>query len=147
MEKIYRKSPVAVIWNLILMLAAAALGLVVLGYFAGTEIAVGGAALLTLFILWSMFRQFRMKVAVEGGTLTIVTGGRTHSYDLDRVSLSARARNNDTFTLRVEDEHGSESFDLSLLGSAQFNRLLEDIGLIGDKSTVTRLDVTENTER
>ena len=52
------------------------------------------------------------------------------------VTLSKnRIKNNDILTLYVTDSNGNtKSYDLSLLGHKQFEKLIEDLRIVGDKS-------------
>ena len=54
---------------------------------------------------------------------------------MDECAIKAKIKNNDILTLYVIDSNeNTKSFDLSLLGYKQFEKLIEDIRVIGDEA-------------
>ena len=77
----------------------------------------------------------KLYVKVTDDTLTIVDGKKVYEYELDECAIKAKIKNNDILTLYVIDSNeNTKSFDLSLLGYKQFEKLIEDIRVIGDEA-------------
>lgn len=147
MERIYRRSPIAVLLNFICMGFGIGVLFVLLGYFFGLRIAQIGAGICGILILIGLIRQARMRVVVGDNRLSICLGRKEYHYQLDSISLQAERINNSSFTLYVTDEKGhKESFDLSMLGLIKYHRLLDDLGVTGDKSTPQKIEVTKKSE-
>ena len=139
MEKIYKRSLIALIYNAVIM---------AFGVFAAvvgkTIIAVGVAAVIILWALINIYRGARTKVILNGDRLFIYDGKREFDYNMNRVQLSSEQINNDTFYLYVNTDDGeNEVFDLSFLGVMKFNELIEDLGVVGEKSEAIKLHVNK----
>ena len=77
----------------------------------------------------------KLYVKVTDDTLTIVDGKKIYEYELDECAIKAKIKNNDILTLYVIDSNeNTKSFDLSLLGYKQFEKLIEDIRVVGDEA-------------
>mgnify|MGYP002875175573 FL=1 len=77
----------------------------------------------------------KLYVKVTDDTLTIVDGKKVYEYELDECAIKAKIKNNDILTLYVIDSNeNTKSFDLSLLGYKQFEKLIEDIRVVGDEA-------------
>ena len=77
----------------------------------------------------------KLYVKVTDETLTVVKGKKIDEYNIEECAMKARIKNNDILTLYVTDSNdNTKSYDLSLLGYKQFQKLIEDLTIIGDKS-------------
>ena len=139
MEKIYRRSLVAVIYNLIIMIFGVLVAFLISGVIGGYKVAI-------ILVVISIFRQLKTKVIINGNRLSINDGKKEFNYNLNEVHISSEQINNDSFFLYLYTEDGNkEMFDLSSLGKRKYNELIEDLGVVGVKSKTIKLnDVNKN---
>lgn len=142
MEKIYKRSLIALIYNVVIMAFGVFAAVVISSVIGKTIIAVGVAAVIIVWALINIYRGARTKVILKGDKLFIYDGKREFDYNMNRVQLSSEQINNDTFYLYVNTDDGeNEVFDLSFLGVMKFNELIEDLGVVGEKSEAIKLHV------
>lgn len=142
MEKIYKRSLIALIYNVVIMAFGVFAAVVISSVIGKTIIAVGVAVVIIVWALISIYRGARTKVILKGDKLFMYDGKREFDYNMNRVQLSSEQINNDTFYLYVNTDDGeNEVFDLSFLGVMKFNELIEDLGVVGEKSEAIKLHV------
>ena len=146
MEKIYRRSLVAVIYNLIIMIFGVLVAFLISGVIGGYKVAIIISSIIIILVVISIFRQLKTKVIINGNRLSINDGKKEFNYNLNEVHISSEQRNNDSFFLYLYTEDGNkEMFDLSSLGKRKYNELIEDLGVVGVKSKIIKLnDVNKN---
>lgn len=146
MEKIYRRSLVAVIYNLIIMIFGVLVAFLISGVIGGYKVAIIISSIIIILVVISIFRQLRTKIIINGNLLSINDGKKEFNYNLNEVHISSEQRNNDSFFLYLYTEDGNkEMFDLSSLGKRKYNELIEDLGVVGVKSKTIKLnDVNKN---
>lgn len=146
MEKIYRRSLVAVIYNLIIMIFGALVAFLISGVIGEYKVAIIISSIIIILVVISIFRQMRTKIIINGNRLSINDGKKEFNYNLNEVHISSEQRNNDSFFLYLYTEDGNkEMFDLSSLGKRKYNELIEDLGVVGVKSKTIKLnDVNKN---
>ena len=146
MEKIYRRSLVAVIYNLIIMIFGVLVAFLISGVIGGYKVAIIISSIIIILVVISIFRQLRTKIIINGNGLLINDGKKEFYYNLNEVHISSEQRNNDSFFLYLYTEDGNkEMFDLSSLGKRKYNELIEDLGVVGVKSKTIKLnDVNKN---
>lgn len=146
MEKIYRRSLVAVIYNLIIMIFGTLVAFLISGVIGGYKVAIIISSIIIILVVISIFRQLRTKIIINGNGLLINDGKKEFNYNLNEVHISSEQRNNDSFFLYLYTEDGNkEMFDLSSLGKRKYNELIEDLGVVGVKSKTIKLnDVNKN---
>ena len=146
MEKIYRRSLVAVIYNLIIMIFGVLVAFLISGVIGGYKVAIIISSIIIIFVVISIFRQLRTKIIINGNRLSINDGKKEFNYNLNEVHISSEQINNDSFFLYIYTEDGNkEMFDLSSLGKRKYNELIEDLGVVGVKSKTIKLnDVNKN---
>ena len=146
MEKIYRRSLVAVIYNLIIMIFGVLVAFLISGVIGGYKVAIIISSIIIILVVISIFRQLRTKVIINGNGLSINDGKKEFNYNLNEVHISSEQINNDSFFLYLYTEDGNkEMFDLSSLGKRKYNELIEDLGVVGVKSKIIKLnDVNKN---
>ncbi|MDY5731175.1 MAG: hypothetical protein SPL05_06560 [Eubacteriales bacterium] len=145
MEKIYRRSIVAFIYHLIIMIFGVLVAFLISGVIGGYKVAIIASSIIIILVVISIFRQMKTKVVINRNSLSIYDGKKEFNYKLNEVHISSEQRNNDSFFLYVYTEDGNnEMFDLSLLGVRKYNELIEDLGVAGEKSKTIKLhDVTK----
>lgn len=146
MEKIYRRSLVAFIYNLIIMIFGALVAFLISVVIGGYKVAIIISSIIIILVVISIFRQLRTKIIINGNDLSINDGKKEFNYNLNEVHISSEQRNNDSFFLYIYTEDGNkEMFDLSSLGKRKYNELIEDLGVVGVKSKTIKLnDVNKN---
>lgn len=146
MEKIYRRSLVAVIYNLIIMIFGVLVAFLISGVIGGYKVAIIISSIIIILVVISIFRQLKTKVIINGNRLSINDGKKEFNYNLNEVHISSEQINNDSFFLYLYTEDGNkEMFDLSSLGKRKYNELIEDLGVVGVKSKTIKLnDVNKN---
>lgn len=146
MEKIYRRSLVAFIYNLIIMIFGALVAFLISRVIGGYKVAIIISSIIIILVVISIFRQLRTKIIINGNGLSINDGKKEFNYNLNEVHISSEQRNNDSFFLYIYTEDGhKEMFDLSSLGKRKYNKLIEDLGVVGVKSKTIKLnDVNKN---
>ena len=146
MEKIYRRSLVAFIYNLIIMIFGVFVAFLISGVIGGYKVAIIISSIIIILVVISIFRQLRTKIIINGNGLLINDGKKEFSYNLNEVHISSEQRNYDSFFLYLYTEDGNkEMFDLSSLGKRKYNELIEDLGVVGVKSKTIKLnDVNKN---
>lgn len=146
MEKIYRRSLVSFIYNLIIMIFGVLVAFLISGVIGGYKVAIIISSIIIISVVISIFRQLRTKIIINGNSLSINDGKKEFNYNLNEVHISSEQRNNDSFFLYLYTEDGNkEMFDLSLLGKRKYNELIEDLGVVGVKSKTIKLnDVNKN---
>ena len=146
MEKIYRRSLVAVIYNFIIMIFGVLVAFLISGVIGGYKVAIIISSIIIILVVISIFRQLRTKIIINGNRLSINDGKKEFNYNLNEVHISSEQRNNDSFFLYLYTEDGNkEMFDLSSLGKRKYNELIEDLGVVGVKSKTIKLnDVNKN---
>ena len=146
MEKIYRRSLVAVIYNLIIMIFGVLVAFLISGVIGGYKVAIIISSIIIILVVISIFRQLRTKIIINGNLLSINDGKKEFNYNLNEVHISSEQINNDSFFLYLYTEDGNkEMFDLSSLGKRKYNELIEDLGVVGVKSKTIKLnDVNKN---
>ena len=146
MEKIYRRSLVTVIYNLIIMIFGVLVAFLISGVIGGYKVAIIISSIIIILVVISIFRQLRTKIIINGNSLSINDGKKEFNYNLNEVHISSEQINNDSFFLYLYTEDGNkEMFDLSSLGKRKYNELIEDLGVVGVKSKTIKLnDVNKN---
>ena len=146
MEKIYRRSLVAVIYNLIIMIFGVLVAFLISGVIGGYKVAIIISSIIIILVVISIFRQLSTKIIINGNRLSINDGKKEFNYNLNEVHISSEQINNDSFFLYLYTEDGNkEMFDLSSLGKRKYNELIEDLGVVGVKSKTIKLnDVNKN---
>lgn len=146
MEKIYRRSLVAVIYNLIIMIFGVLVAFLISGVIGGYKVAIIISSIIIILVVISIFKQLRTKIIINGNRLSINDGKKEFNYNLNEVHISSEQINNDSFFLYLYTEDGNkEMFDLSSLGKRKYNELIEDLGVVGVKSKTIKLnDVNKN---
>lgn len=146
MEKIYRRSLVAFIYNLIIMIFGVLVAFLISEVIGGYKVAIIISSIIIILVVISIFRQLRTKIIINGNGLLINDGKKEFNYNLNEVHISSEQRNNDSFFLYLYTEDGNkEMFDLSSLGKRKYNELIEDLGVVGVKSKTIKLnDVNKN---
>lgn len=143
MEKKYRFSPISLLFTIIKDIFAIGVVFIIVGYLFEIKAGIISSVVVGVLILKSIFDDLRTHVTVTDKELIIKENNKTFSYDLRKIKLGAETKNNDNFKIIVQENDNIKKFDLSILGYYQFNELINDLGIIGDKSKIKKLDISE----
>lgn len=143
MEKKYRFSPISLLFTIIKDIFAIGVVFIIVGYLFEIKAGIISSLVVGVLILKSIFDDLRTHVTVTDKELIIKENSKTFNYDLRKIKLGAKIKNNDNFKIIVQENDNIKNFDLSILGYYQFNELINDLGIIGDKSKIKKLDISE----
>lgn len=134
-ERIYKSTSFQFVKELVtLVIACAFLGFI-LHFFVQLYVNVIVVAIVGIVSLYFTLSDRKLYVKVTDETLTVIKGKKIDEYKIEECAMKARIKNNDILTLYVTDSNdNTKSYDLSLLGYKQFEKLIEDLSVIGDKS-------------
>lgn len=141
MKKVYRRSLIALLLKFISLIIGLVLFFIVLNMFFNFEISILSSSFLAVLLFVITFKKSRIEVIISECELDIFLGKKAYHYDLGKVSFYSEQIDNNVLTLYVVNENGKRNeFDLSLLGLTKFHQILEDLGIIGEKSNVIKIE-------
>lgn len=140
MKKIYKRSLLSLIYNLIGAVAGAIFVAVIVGALTDKIVIAGGVGCLILILaVGFMFSQSKLQVEVDDQTVTFITKKKDRSYTIADCTFHSKITNNDDFDLTVYCNGERESFDCSFLSGSDYSSLLEDLGVVGEKQEAIKL--------
>ena len=148
MEKTYKVRPHRVLVNLVFGICASLVVWVVSGIWLEEPYTyAAGAGLFVLYCLLVLWGNL-ISIHVSGNTLTVKKRGKLlHSFQIDQCSFHAYTKSSggdNECSLYVATPDGNEThIDCELIGVTNFNRLLGDLGVIGEKATATKINTTK----
>lgn len=141
MYKVYRCGIISLIINIICMICAVGVVFMVSYNIFGEKIAIISSVIVAMLFVFYIISGIRTKVVVTDDELKICCKKKEYSYKLGEVSFRSVQRNS-VLSLYVTDKNGnSEEFDLTFLGQMKYDSLIEDIGIVGEKSSAVKVDV------
>lgn len=134
-ERIYKSTSLQVVKELVILIAACAFLGFVLHYFVKLYVNAIIVAVVAITSLIFTLSDRKLYVKVTDDTLTVIKGKKVDEYKIEECDFKATSKNNDILNLIVIDSSGkTKSYDVSLLGYRQFKNLIEDLGIVGNKS-------------
>lgn len=130
--KVYKRSIVAFLWNILSTIFATIIVFLVVGYFFDIKPALIASGLVALWLLKDAWDGLRLEVILDEHQLIIKEGGRESKFVLHEIKVSGTNINHNDLTLYVHyvDEAGQaqrKSFDVSFLGEVKYNQLVEEL--------------------
>lgn len=130
--KVYKRSIIAFLWNLLSAIFGTILVFMVVGYFFDIKPAMIAAGLIALWLFKGVWDGLRLEVMVDEYRLIIKEGGKQSEFVLDEIKVSGTDIDHNDLTLYVyyPDEAGREqrkSFDISFLGVMKYHQLMEEL--------------------
>lgn len=134
------------LWAILRYIISGSLGIVIGGglifYLCLPQVNAGVAlgvilSLVAVFIILSI--KPKLEVQISSETLQIIKGKAAHAFKLKDCQFSAKLDDNANYDLIVFSGDATKTFDLSLLGYRQFNEVLQELGVIGEKAKATKL--------
>lgn len=134
-ERIYKSTSFQFVKELIMLVIACAFLGFILHFFVQLYVNVIVVAIVGIVSLYFTLSDKKLYVKVTDETLTVVKGKKIDEYNIEECTFKATSKNNDILSLIVIDSSGNtKSYDVSLLGYRQFEKLIEDLRIVGDKS-------------
>lgn len=150
LEKRYKSR----LYRILLLLVYGAVATVVVGLivynFFGEKYAIGASILFALLYLWLAIIDCYIQIVVKDGKLIVIKGKKRREFVIDECSFTARTTTSSGETschLSIVDAQGEKhDVDCELIGIGQFNHLLEDLRIIGEKAETQKLETKRRTE-
>ena len=134
-ERIYKSTSFQVVKELIILVCACAFLAFLLKFVVDLYVNILIVAAVAIISLYFTLSDKKLYLKVTDDTLTIVKGKKVDEYKIEECAFKATSKNNDILSLIVIDSSGNtKSYDVSLLGYRQFEKLIEDLRIVGDKS-------------
>lgn len=82
----------------------------------------------------------RLKIIVDGTNVTFIEKGKTTCHDIAACSFSSTITDGTDLSLVVCDGGERYYYDCSYIGLAQYDCLLQDLGVTGEKQEVQKIE-------
>lgn len=133
-KRIYKAKKWIFIKDLLMYCFGLALLTAILLFFINHYIVLAIVSVITLLIIFSVFKDKKLVIIIDDEYLNIIRGHKNDNYTIKNCSFKAKISDY-SLDLYVYDKDGyKHSYDLSLIGHRSFNELLNDLGIIGDKA-------------
>lgn len=133
-ERVYKGSMLAVIKELILLAFAAVAMTIILSMFLELKYTLLIVAAIVVIFIFLTINDKRQTVIVTDRIVTFKKGNKKESYDINRCHFKAHINNSGSYLYVIDLEGEEHQYDVSMLGSRQFQRCIEDIGIVGEKA-------------
>ena len=134
-ERIYKSTSFQVVKELFILVCACVFLAFILKFFVQPHVNAIIVAAVAIISLYFTFSDRKLYLKVTDDTLTVIKGKKVDEYRIEECDFKATSKNNDILNLIVIDSSGkTKSYDVSLLGYRQFKKLIEDLGIVGNKS-------------
>lgn len=141
MQRIYQRSMATLAYHSLIALVASVFVFVIACSLTHTTWIAGLIALAVLAAAAGMiFSGAKLQIMVDDTSVTFMEKRKTHRHELAKCSFSSVIRDNSDLTLTVCDGGESYFYDCSYLGLGQYQRLLEDLGVVGEKLEVRKIE-------
>lgn len=140
-ERIYKGRPWVLIKEFVLLACAAIVLTMILSIFLEWVYVLGIVGVIVVVFAISTINDKRQSVIVTDQSVRFRKGNKEESYQIAQCYFGSRTDNSGLY-LFVTDAQGKEhKYDVSMLGASQFQRCIQDIGIIGEKAKAIRLQV------
>lgn len=139
--KVYKASYLRLLKGIGLSIFAV-LAIYIIAYnFVSDEIAAIIAGLSLLVNLFLVFNDLKHKVVVDNGFVTFKVQGEDKTFEIGKCSFYAKIYNRQDQTIEVTDEDNNKyKVDCSGISYKDFMLLLEDLRVMGENSSITKLN-------
>lgn len=138
--KIYRII-LGIFYSIMAGLAAGAISLIFFDQdYTWPTVITAGVFLLSL---WLGVIDTMLTIEINDTTMTVKKGHKTKTYELAKTNFRGRTTTSQGETscqLYAEVDGQEDLIDCELIGIKQFEQILADVGLTGDKAPVTKLN-------
>lgn len=147
MIKEYKRSILRTIFQIIILTIGVIFGLIItslimdaFNYNNYYVLAIIGIILI-LIAISDVLDGIRFKIFLDNEKITLKTGKKEDVYILSEVTFSSKIVNSDIKELYVHTkDKNSKYYDCTYLTLNDFEKLLEDLGVVGDKQAVRKLE-------
>ena len=134
-ERIYKSTSFQVVKELIILVCACAFLAFLLKFVVDLYVNILIIAAVAIISLYFTLSDRKLYLKVTDDTLTVIKGKKVDEYKIEECTFKATSKNNDILSLIVIDSSGNtKSYDVSLLGYRQFEKLIEDLRIVGDNA-------------
>lgn len=141
MQRVYQRSMTTLVYHSLIALVATVFAFVITYSLTHTTWIAGLIALAVLAAAAGMtLSGAKLQIMVDDTSVTFMAKGKTHCHELAQCSFSSVIRDNSDLTLTVCDGGESYFYDCSYIGLGQYQRLLEDLGVAGEKLEVRKIE-------
>lgn len=141
MQRVYQRSITTLAYHSLIALVAAVFVFVITYSLTHTTWIAGLIALAVLAVAAGMILSgAKLQIVVDDTSVTFMEKGKAHRHELAQCSFSSVIRDNSDLTLTVCDGGESYFYDCSYIGLGQYQRLLEDLGVAGEKMEVRKIE-------
>lgn len=141
--KIYKTKVYRVVLNFIYGVFAAGVAFFIADYFLNRMYSVLIAVGIFLSYLWLVVLDNVITITIDDRYMTVKEGRKEKRFEIAKCSFHAKmvtSSGDTSCTLDVTDENGELHYiDCELIGAGQFEMILEDLGVIGDKAPVNKV--------
>ena len=141
MQRVYQRNMTTLVYHSLIALVASVFIFVMTYSLTHTTWIAGLIALAVLAAAAGMILSgAKLQIIVDDTSVTFMEKGKTHRHELAKCSFSSVIRDNSDLTLTVCDGGESYFYDCSYIGLGQYQRLLEDLGVAGEKMEVRKIE-------
>lgn len=141
--KIYKSKWYKVLINIILGVFAAFTAFIISGFFFELKYAILIAAVVFVFFVWAVILDNIMEIQVTEDKLVVKSGRKRKEFYLPECSIKAEIDNGSP-SLYIKTADGkSEYIDCELVGLSNFECLLDDLKVTGDKAQAIKLETVK----
>lgn len=102
------------------------------------------ASLIALFILVMsvgfVLSDAKLKIIVDDSRVTFIEKRKSTCHEIAKCSFSSKITDGLDFHITVYDGSESYCYDCSYIGSDQYNSLLDDLGVTGEKQKIQKVE-------
>lgn len=141
MRRTYQRKMTTLIYHSLIALVAVTFVLV-LAYSMTHSAWISGLVALAVLLAAAglILSGAKLQIIVDDAAVTFLERGKPHRHELAKCSFSSVIRDDSDLTLTVHDGGESYFYDCSYLGLRQYQRLLEDLGVTGEKQEVLKIE-------
>ncbi len=141
MQRIYQRKMTTLFYHLLIAVIASAFAFVLVNSISHTLWLAGLFALAFLLGAAStVLSGARLKIIVDDTMVTFVEKRKTTCHEIAACSFSSTVTDGTDLSLTVCDGGERYCYDCSYIGLSQYNRLLQDLGVTGEKQEVRKIE-------
>lgn len=141
MQRIYKRKTATLIYHLLIAFIAFVFVFVIARSITHTTWIAGLIAFVILLVsVGFILSGSNLKIVVDDTTVTFIEKKKTTCHEIKKCSFSSKITDKSDFSLTVYDGSESYYYDCSYIGSNQYDSLLNDLGVIGEKQKIQKIE-------
>lgn len=141
MQKIYKRKITTIFYHLFIALVAVVFIFIIARAIIHTIWVAGIIAFAVMFLAaWFIVSDAKLKIIVDDKNVTFIEGRKITCYEIARCSFYSRITDGTDCNLTVDDGKERYCYDCSYIGLNQYNCLLDDLGITGEKQKIEKLE-------